>query len=243
MQNNSKYLIKNLFSIKKKVYLITGSEGGMGKEIVRLIRINGGVAVCIDKINLKSSKNIYYRVDLSKKSEILDFSKKIKKKYNKFDGIINLAGISDSKNFEKNFQVNIFSVYYLIKSLHTLIDQQGCSIVNITSLNSELGFSNNPGYNSSKGALKMLTKSMALDLAKYNIRVNNVGPGYIKTKMTQKSFKNKIEKNKRIKRTLLNKYGDVKDLFGIILYLISDSSSYVTGQDFYVDGGFLAKGI
>ena len=121
--------------------------------------------------------------------------------------------------------------------------KKGGSIVNITSLNAELGFSKNPGYVSSKGALKMLTKSFCLDYAKYNIRINNLGPGYIKTKMTKKKFLNFKDRKTRIDRIPLGRYADPKDLVGPVIFLISEASSYMTGQDLYIDGGFLAKGI
>ena len=89
----------------------------------------------------------------------------------------------------------------------------------------------------------MLSKSLAVDLAKYNIRVNNVGPGYIKTKMTKKSFMNKNKRNERISRMLIKRYGNPEEVVGAIIFLITNASSYITGQDLYVDGGFLTKGI
>ena len=213
----------------------------MGIAISKLLEINGAHVIKVDI--KKKNKSNYYRLDLGNKEDLKIFCHNIKKKYNHIDGIINLAGVSDPSNFEKNFNINIFSVYYLITDLLNLMKKKGGSIINITSLNSELGFKNNPGYNSSKGALKLLTKSMALDYGKYNIRVNNLGPGYIKTEMTKISFNSKILREKRLNRMIFQRYGNPDDLFGLILYLLSNSSKYVTGQDFYIDGGFLAKGI
>ena len=89
----------------------------------------------------------------------------------------------------------------------------------------------------------MLTKSLCIDYAKYNIRINNIGPGYIKTKMTKKKFLNIRERKMRLDRIPLNRYWEPHELFGAVIFLLTDASSYVTGQDFYVDGGFLAKGI
>ena len=119
--------------------------------------------------------------------------------------------------------------------------KHGGSIINITSLNSELGFPNNPAYVSTKGALKQLTKSLAVDLGIYDIRVNNVGPGYIKTNMTKMGWKNN---RKQIEdRTILGRWGEPDDLVGTIIFLLSPAASYITGQDIYVDGGYLAKGL
>ena len=114
-------------------------------------------------------------------------------------------------------------------------------MINITSLNSELGFPNNPAYVSMKGGLKQLTKSLAIDLGEFNIRVNNLGPGYIKTNMTKGSWKNR--KTEIEDRTILGRWGEPEDLLGTVIFLLSSASNYITGQDIYVDGGYLAKGM
>jgi len=80
-----------------------------------------------------------------------------------------------------------------------------------------------------------------VDLGKYNIRVNNVGPGYIKTNMTKKSWDNNREEIEN--RTILGRWGEPKDLVGTIIFLLSTASEYITGQDIYVDGGYLTKGL
>ncbi len=116
-------------------------------------------------------------------------------------------------------------------------------IVNITSLNAELAFPNNPAYISFKGALRQLSKSLALDFGKYGIRVNSVGPGYFHTSMTQKSWNSPRKKKEKEKHTMLGRWGQPKDLAGIVIFLASDSSSYITGQDIYVDGGWISKGM
>jgi len=84
---------------------------------------------------------------------------------------------------------------------------------------------------------------LARDWGKYGIRVNNLGPGYIKTKMTKKSFENKKTFELRKARTMLDRWGKPEDLLGTCIFLASDASSYVTGQDIYVDGGWSANGL
>ena len=117
------------------------------------------------------------------------------------------------------------------------------SIVNLTSIASEFGFPDNPGYVASKGGVKSLTKSLAIDYAKLNIRVNCISPGYIHTNMTNESYLNPIKYNERLNRTILNKWGNVNDLVGASIFLLSDASSYITGSEILVDGGWTAKGI
>ena len=89
----------------------------------------------------------------------------------------------------------------------------------------------------------MLTKAYAKTLGEHNIRVNNVGPGYILTEMTRASYSNTEIKRAREQHTLLGRWGEPADLVGMCVFLASDASAYVTGQDFYVDGGWLANGL
>ena len=117
------------------------------------------------------------------------------------------------------------------------------SIINITSLNAELAFPDNPAYMSFKGALRQLTKSAALDLGQHNIRVNGVGPGYFKTEMTRASWEDKEKFEARKERTVLKRWGEPEDLVGVCVFLASDASAYITGQNIYVDGGWSIKGL
>ena len=243
---NFKKNIKDLFNIKDKICIITGGSGGIGSNLANLISYNGGIVCVIDK-NIKKNKfnnSIdYYNCDLSNKNKTKVVIKKIINKYKKIDCLVNAIGISNENSFIDNININLVAVYNFTKIIIDRMKKSGGSIVNITSLNSELGFSNNPGYVSSKGGLKMLTKSFCIDYSKYNIRINNIGPGYIKTKMTKKKFQKSKERKVRINRIPMGRYGEPEEIFGAILFLLTDASSYVTGQDFYIDGGFLAKGI
>ena len=116
------------------------------------------------------------------------------------------------------------------------------TIINISSIGGYKGFPNNPAYTASKAALSNLTKSMAIDLGKFNIRVNNLVPGYTKTPMNKKSLLNKKEFKNRASRTMLGRWGETKEFIGPTLFLASEMSSYVTGSDLVVDGGWLGKG-
>ena len=117
------------------------------------------------------------------------------------------------------------------------------SIINITSLNSDLAFPDNPAYVSSKGALKQLTKSTAYDFGKYGVRANNIAPGYMLTSMTQKSWSDPNKRKQRSERSILNRWGKPEDLAGAVIFLSSHASNFITGQDIFVDGGWSIKGI
>ncbi len=117
------------------------------------------------------------------------------------------------------------------------------SIVNITSLGSELAFPDNPSYQMSKAGLKQLSKSIARDWGAKGIRANNICPGYMKTSMTEKSFNSPELKAARSERMILPRWGEPEDLVGAAIFLLSKASSYITGSDIYVDGGWVAKGL
>ena len=84
---------------------------------------------------------------------------------------------------------------------------------------------------------------LALDFAKYNIRVNNIVPGYIHTSMTDESYRNKSLNEERRKKMIIDRWGNVKDIVGGVIFLASDASSYITGSDLVIDGGWTIKGL
>ena len=228
-----------MFSVKNKVVLVTGSSGGNGSAIVKGLEKLGAI---VEGGDLPS-----YDITTDKHRKLL-----VQQALNhtgKIDGLINCAGITrgnnvfdyDDEDWENTYQVNLKAPFELSREVARYMKNSGGSIINITSLNSELGFPNNPAYVAMKGGLKQLTKSLAVDLGKYNIRVNNVGPGYIKTNMTKQGWKNN---RKEIEdRTILGRWGRPEDLVGTIVFLLTSASSYITGQDIYVDGGYLTKGL
>ena len=120
--------------------------------------------------------------------------------------------------------------------------KKGGSIINITSIWSERVLNDNPAYGASKGGLKTLTKCFARDWGAFNIRANNVGFGYIKTDMTKVSYSNLKRRKEIANQTMLGRWGKPEDLVGLINFLCTDEASYITGADYYIDGGFIAKG-
>jgi NAD(P)-dependent dehydrogenase (short-subunit alcohol dehydrogenase family) len=177
--------------------------------------------------------------------------KKISEDGHKLNVLVNAAGITNPSKaedtlikFKKTLDVNLVAVYEIcLLAIPYLKGSDGGSIINITSIGSKMGFPGNPGYVASKGGLRMLTKALANDLGADNIRVNNLAPGYIKTDMTKLSYENEEMNLARRERTLLDRWGAIDDIVGAAIYLASDASSYVTGSDIFVDGGWTAKGL
>ena len=189
--------------------------------------------------------------DAREKSKDLffEFCKNIFTESGTIDVLINAAGISipaeseDSKNnFENILNTNLIGNYYCCNSAANFMRGEG-AIINITSIGANLGFPNNPGYQAPKGGLAALTRALAYDLAEKNIRVNSIVPGYIRTEMTQESFNDDRLKKERENRMLLKRWGECSDMVGAAIYLASRASSYVTGSEIIVDGGWSIKGL
>jgi NAD(P)-dependent dehydrogenase (short-subunit alcohol dehydrogenase family) len=254
--------LEKMFSLAGKVAIVTGAARGNGKAIAEgLLRAGAKVymvdileelsVVCL-KFKKENLEAEYEILDLSNFKKLKPFIDKVYSENKRIDILVNNAGVSYSDDilnypdemWEKTYNVNLKAPYQLSKlaSLY-MIKGGGGSIINITSLNSELAFPNNPAYVASKGALKQMTKSFALDLGKFNIRCNNIGPGYMKTEMNKLSWKDLKKRKARSDKTVLGRWGDPQDLAGLTVFLSSNSSSYITGQDLYVDGGWLIKGI
>ena len=113
-------------------------------------------------------------------------------------------------------------------------------IINICSVQSELGRPNIAPYTASKGAVKMLTKGMAIDWGQYGLQVNGLGPGYFKTELTEALVSNAEFSGWLINRTPSRRWGDVEDLVGAAVFLASEASNFVNGHILYVDGGVTA---
>ena len=252
----------DLFNLKNKTIIVTGSAGGNGLAIAKSFYNLGANLVLTDKNYLSLKKNtksfsskrsLKLKCDINQikdRKKILD---KTRTKFNYIHGLVNNAGISISNNSNKykkkdwdnTINTNLSSIFFLTQLVanHMVFNRIKGSIINITSLASHFGMPDNPAYVASKGGLKYLTKAMAIDYGQEGIRINNLSPGYIFTNMTKKSYSNKKLRASRAKKTMLNKWGQPNDIIGAAVYLMSDSSQYVTGIDLHVDGGWAAKGI
>lgn len=246
--------MNNLFSLQSKVAIVTGAARGNGKAIAEGLASMGANVIGLDVLDHFTTEKFEYTIcDVTNNKELDEMIKHVINKYKKIDILVNNAGVSYPNSFleypdelwEKTYKVNLKAPYEIIKRVGGEMKRNatGGSIINITSLNSELAFPNNPAYVAMKGGLKQLTKSAALDLGKHGIRVNNVGPGYFMTNMTKSSWQDPIKHKERASKTVLNRWGTPEDLIGVSIFLASDASSYITGQDIYVDGGWLIKGL
>ena len=244
--------------LTKKNVFVTGAGKGIGKSLVLSLLDKGAYVYALTKSDktldeLKKYKNLkifYGDVNNSKLiKKIFKFSKKNKKLIN---SIVNNAGLRQRKKFikispkdlEDIFKVNFFSIFKIMQEfvLYSKKNKIKSSIVNIGSIVGENGFKELSGYASTKGALKSLTKSFAIEHAQENIRANLINPGFVKTSYF-KSFKSKKKNLYKwtLKRTPMGRWGTPDEVVSLIEFLISDESSYITGATINVDGGWLSS--
>lgn len=252
--------MENLFSLKGKTALVTGSSGGLGYVFARGLAIHGAKIILNgrnrqklgDAVQCLKSEGIdaeAYVFDVTNSEEIEDASVKILDKHGTPDIIVNNAGIQrrhpledfPEEEFDDVMDANLKSAYLVSKAfVKAMIKRKSGKIINICSLQSELGRVTITPYAASKGGLKMMTRGMATEWAKHNIQVNAIGPGYYKTEMTKALYENRPFDSWLCNRTPANRWGNPEELIGVLVFLASEASSYVNGQIIYVDGGITA---
>lgn len=244
--------------LKNKIVLITGATRGIGKATAIACAANGAELVIngrnAEKLEkLKVALESEYKVnvhtltyDVQDVSEIKKAFLWIKKNLGKLDAVVNNAGVLDDallgmvneQQVAKTFAVNIEAViYHMQYASRLMIKQKSGAIVNVSSIIGRVGNAGQTVYGASKSAVIGATYSASKELAPYNIRVNAVSPGFIETDMTKQLTEDKY--NERLKEIKMNRIGKPEEVANTILFLISDLSSYVTGQVIGVDGGMV----
>jgi len=247
--------------LKNKICLITGAGSGIGKETAMLFAKEGATVVVNDlnsvagdatvqEILDNQGEAIFLKADVTNPVEVEQMVQKIIEAYGRIDVLFNNAGISgvgqlheiDLETWNKVMNVNINGVFVVTKYVvPEMIKQQSGSIINMSSCIAEIGLANRASYATTKGAILALTKSIQVDYAKYNIRVNALMPGTIFTPFVEDYLSKDpnpdaaIESIKR--RQLGGDLGKPIDVAYAALYLASDESKFMMGSPFMIDGG------
>jgi len=248
--------LENLFSLRGRVALVSGASRGIGMAIARGLEKAGatvvGTGTSAAAAEAPTGNLSYERCDIVDNAGFRALCEALQRKHGGLHIYIHAAAISlpggvsadADDNFDRTIDTNLKAAYHCCRTVSAYMERSGGgSIINVTSIGAVQGFPGNPGYVASKGGLRLLTKALALDLAGKNIRVNNLAPGYIHTAMTDKSFKDPQRHQERLARMMLQRWGRPDDLVGAAIFLASEASAYVTGQDIFVDGGWTAKGL
>lgn len=238
-----------------KIAIVTGASRGLGAAIAEGLCNAGMIVYGIGRsqASIISHDNFSYTsCDVLDKASLTEIFKNVETAHDALSCLVNVAGITlpntqgimNDDAFDKTMAVNLKATHWIAQmAFANMKRQRRGSIVNITSIGGLMGFPNNPSYAASKGGLEALTRALAVDFGKCNVRVNNIAPGYFTTDMTAKSYLDEKMQQERSDRTILGRWGKPEELIGPTLFLASDKSSYVTGTTLVVDGGWTAKGL
>lgn len=255
-------MISNLFDLSGKTALITGAAQGIGMAIATALG-NAGAKIIVNGTSeekLELAKKEYaengliistYAFDVTNEEQVLAALEKIENEIGKIDILVNNAGIikrvkaveMNVEDFRKVIDVDLVGPFIMSKHVAKkwIAENRAGKIINMCSMMSELGRDTVSAYAAAKGGLKMLTKNLATEWAKYNIQVNGIGPGYFATQQTEPIRVNGHPFNDFIiNRTPAARWGNPEDLHGVTVFLASKASDFVNGQIIYVDGGILA---
>lgn len=253
-------MLLDTFKLDGRIALITGSSAGIGEALATglaeagaMVVVNGRnsakaetVAVAIRARGLKAVTAIF---DVTDSAAATTAIAKIEADVGPIDILVNNAGIQrrgelDSftdETWRELMRTNLDGPFQMARAVaRHMIPRKRGAIINICSVNSELGRPSIAPYTASKGALKMLTKGMAIDWGKHGIRVNGLGPGYFKTELNKALYENAQFSGWLTARTPLGRWGNVEELQGACVFLASDAASFMTGHILYVDGGVTA---
>ncbi len=239
------------FNLKDKKVLITGATRGIGYSIASSFVKEGA------KVTITGRKNInrfntdleiedYIQLDSKNSQSTISFFSTIKK-MRAFDILINNLGINQidficnvkSKNFKEILFTNLELPFELSKIVaNRMIKVKKGKILNISSIWGIVTKENRTSYSVSKSALNGLTRSLSIDLAKYNILVNSLSPGIVNTDLTNKILGSQVNKIKS--QIPLKRLAETKDISPLALFLTSDLNNYITGQNIVIDGGYTA---
>ena len=249
--------------LQDKVAIVTGAATGIGQAIA--IRFaNEGAKVVVDyvgnpdsanqtveQIKALGSKAIAIAADVSNPEQVAALLDGTIKEFGRLDIVVNNAGIETKAPFvdypldhlQKILAVNLVGPFVVSQAAARQMIKQGNGgrIINISSIHEDLPMPTNAAYCASKGGLRMLTRTICVELAKDRITVNNIGPGAVFTPIDAD-----IQANPELEKALmaeipLNRWGKPEEIAGLAVYLASDEASYITGSTFFIDGGMLRQ--
>ncbi|MGK7900112.1 MAG: SDR family NAD(P)-dependent oxidoreductase [Hormoscilla sp.] len=243
----------------KRVVLITGAAGGIGSATAKLFSDQGWQVVGLDKKNEHKIVGIdrYIQADISSPEEISGAVTEIQNKIGRMDALINNAAMmickpiieTDVEEWDRVMAVNLRAAFLLSKASYELLQESQGSIVNVSSLHAIATYANCTAYAASKGGIVSFTRSLAIEVAQKNIRVNSILPGSVDTQMLREGLPEEISSisaeemlDKMGERIVIGRVATPEEIARGILFLADfDQSSYMTGQALSIDGGASAR--
>lgn len=247
--------------LSNKVAIVTGAGSGIGQSIaVRLAQ--EGADIVVDyvghadgaedtkkQVEAAGRRSIAVQGDISKLSDVQTLVDQAWSQFGGCDFLVNNAGLEKEANFwdvteadyDKVLNVNLKGTFFLTQAFVRRLrhNSKPGRIVNISSVHEDMAFPRFATYCASKGALRMLTRDLAVELAPLNITINNIAPGAIVTPINKSLLEDKPKLEALLKIIPLHRMGTPEDVAGLAAFLLSDDAAYITGSTFVVDGGLM----
>lgn len=248
-----------------KIAIVTGASQGIGRACAERLAQEGAKVLLADindelgtkvaeAINAAGGEAVFHTCDVAERLDVHNLVAAALDRYGRIDLLVNNAAVLDDKPFleleeaefdaviRTNLKGSFLCGQAVARQLVRQVEAEGenakpGSIVNMSSVNAWFGLPDHVAYSASKGGIAQLTKSMAIALAPYGIRVNAVGPGSIATPMLDEVIKDKAFRTKVLSRTPLGRLGKPEEIAAIVAWLASEQASYVTGTTIFADGG------
>jgi glucose 1-dehydrogenase len=238
------------------VAIVSGAGSGMGRAIAHRLAQEGYRLVLIDisRTGLEETQErvqdaaVLEVADVADRQRMFDVVSSANSRFGHVDVLVNAAGIlrrasvleHSMEDWHRTLRVNLDGAFWLSQAFaRTQLEaDRGGAIVNIASIEAVYPLSNHIAYSTSKGALLMLTKAMALDLAPYGVRVNAVGPGVIATNMNVDLRSDPARSARLLEQIPMGRFGEPDEIAEVVAFLASDRASYMTGAFILVDGGW-----
>ena len=250
------------FDLTGRVAVVTGGGGGLGRPIAVALAEAGADVVVAGRtptsleetcaaIGAAGGQARALALDVTKPGEVTSAFERVAERDGRLDILVNCAGgqlrqpafeITED-GWDRIVAVNLKGVFFCCQAAARHMTRAGRGrVINVSSLTGEIGLPKLAAYGATKGGVNQLTRALAVEWAEFGITVNAIGPGRIRTAMTEDVFSNPETRESFVSRIPMRRPGEPSDLTGAVVFLASDASSYITGQILYIDGGWLASG-
>jgi NAD(P)-dependent dehydrogenase (short-subunit alcohol dehydrogenase family) len=252
-------MILDSFKLNGKVAIVTGSGQGLGRETaLALTEVGANVTIADIKmeemeqtqkqVEQLGGKSLVVPVDVTKGEQVMDLVERTMQEFGQIDILVNNVGIAIAKSildleeieWRRVQDTNLLGAFLCSKFAGKHMIKQGKGkVINISSTAGFVAATNQSSYAASKAGLILFTKSLALEWAKYNINVNAIAPGYMRTAFSAAVLEDEKASSILLKRIPLRRFGEPKEIVPLVVYLASSASDYMTGETILIDGGHL----
>ncbi len=250
-----------MFELTNKIALITGGGRGLGRAIA-LAYADAGADVAVasrsldqleevaQTIRAKGRRALAIETDVTDSEAVAKLVAATRKEFGRIDILVNSAGVGWAERlvdvsdgtFDWILKTNLYGTFYCCREVaKVMIEQRSGSIINIASVAGVKGPPGLGAYAASKGGVIAMTKVLALENARYNVRANVIAPGYFRTDMNAAALDDPELGPKIVKRIPMRRAGNPEEIGGLAIYLASDAASFVTGEVYFISGGEMAQ--